>query len=370
MKVCVDIQSTIARQAGVGRYAARLAGTLPALSAEDELQFFCFDFRGRGMPAAAGGAPVRRIRWCPGRLASLAWKTIGWPPFDAFAGPADVYHFPNFILPPLRKGRSAVTIHDLAFMRFPESIEEKNLRHLSARIRDTVQRADAIITVSEFSAQEICDLLHADRSRVFPIHHGIDGRFRAPPAEDMAKHRRELGRDRPYLLTLGTLEPRKNIAFLIEVFEALTDFDGQLVIAGMPGWKYEPILRRMESSSRKRDIVYLRYVDEAHLPALYAGAEVFVLPSLYEGFGFPPLEAMACGTPVVCSGGGSLPEVVSDAGEIVRDYDVEHWAARIRTVLTDTERRAALVEAGTRRARSFTWEEAARKTWQVYRSLV
>ncbi|MDI6774286.1 MAG: glycosyltransferase family 1 protein [Verrucomicrobiota bacterium] len=372
MKVCVDVQSAITQRAGVGRYTRSLVRHLGETAEDgDELALFYFDFRRRALPFEAPRAESRPVRWCPGRLAQWAWKNLRWPPADFLAGPADLYHFPNFILPPLRRGKTVVTIHDLGFVRFPQFCEDRNRAHLAARIRDTVERADAILADSEFGAAEIGSLLACDRSRVFVVRPGIAQEFGGggPAADTIAPTFARLGVATPYLLTVGTLEPRKNIPFLIEVFERLADFTGQLVIAGMPGWKYEPILRRMKMSSRADRIRYLKHVADEDLPALYAGADVFVLTSHYEGFGFPPLEAMACGTPVVASARGSLPEVLGPGAVLPDTFDSDRWAAEIRRILSDSGYRSELVSRGAAQAGRYTWSEAARKTWAVYRQV-
>ena len=151
----MDIQPALTQGAGIGRYARVLAENLGrAIPAGNSLSLFYFDFSRRCLKYEAGNAEVRAVRWCPGRVVQQAWKLAGWPPFDWFAGKADVYHFPNFIIPPLRSGRTVVTIHDASFVRLPELAEARNLRYLSARIADTIRRADAVITDSRFSADE------------------------------------------------------------------------------------------------------------------------------------------------------------------------------------------------------------------------
>ncbi len=369
MKVCIDIQSAVAQRAGVGRYTRMLAQHLGEAAGRDRLVLFYFDFKRGGEPFPVAGAEFRAERRLPGRWVQAAWRAVSWPPFDRFSGPADVFHFPNFILPPLRRGRAAVTIHDLAFLRFPETAEKRNLRYLRRRIAKTVREADAILTVSEFSAGEIVELLGVKREKIHPVWHGLAEHVRRPGIGEVTELKSRLGLKRPYLLNVGTLEPRKNIPFLVEVFERLKNFDGDLVLAGMKGWNWEPILARIGSSPRAERIRRLDYVSDGDLPALYAGAELFVFPSLYEGFGFPPLEAMACGTPVVSSAAGSLPEVLGAAAELVEEFDGGLWADRIEALLSDSDARDRRRRAGRERALSFSWRDAAEKTWKVYRSL-
>ena len=369
MRVCVDIQSTMAQRAGVGRYTRLLVQHLSPLLTDDTLSLFYFDFMRRGTPFATPQAAHKAVRWCPGRAAQLAWKTIQWPPFNLFAGPADIYHFPNFILPPLNSGKSIVTIHDMSFLRFPQFAEERNRRYLSSRIRDTVARADAIITDSLFSASEIHELLNIPPDRMFPIHLGIGNQFK--PIDRARVDHVLAGFDikRPYILTVGTIEPRKNIPLLVKTFEMLSDFDGFLVVAGMPGWKCEPILKQLRTSPRASNIRYLKYVDDSQLPALYAGADLFAFTSRYEGFGFPPLEAMACGTPVVSSSAGSLKEVLGNGAALLDSFEPYAWTTQIRQVLSDSEYRKSLISEGRRRARTYTWVNTAQKTWDVYRKV-
>lgn len=370
MKVCIDIQSTLAQRAGVGRYTRQLVQHLGlSKNADDKLSLFYFDFKRQGIPFELNGAETCPVRFCPGRLAQAAWKTIGWPPFDFFAPAADLYHFPNFILPPMSHGKAAVTIHDLSFLRFPQFAEKQNLEYLSARIHDTATRADAVITDSHFSAGEISELLKLPAEKIFPIHLGISENFKTESAGEIDKVLSSFNIRKPYIVTVGTLEPRKNIPFLVDVFEKISGFEGNLVIAGMRGWKFEPILERIRTSSRAKDIIYIDYIDDAALPALYSGAELFICTSLYEGFGFPPLEAMACGTPVLSSSGGSLAEVLGKGAVIMREFDPEAWKVQAEKILSSTGLRKTLVAEGRTTAARYRWAETARKTWEVYRKI-
>ena len=362
MRVCIDIQSAIAQRAGIGRYTKLLVEHLAATRAPtDELALFYFDFQRKGVPFQIPGVTQRACRWLPGRFVQKAWKTVGWPPFDMFSGAADIFHFPNFIRPPLTRGKSVVTVHDLAFMRMPGTIEEKNHRFLTSRIRNTVEKADAIIAVSEFTRREIIELLNVPEDRVTAILSGIELPVPRPESGNRKK-------EKPFLFTVGTLEPRKNYPFLVDVFDRL-NFDGDLVIVGGRGWKFEPILERILRSPKRDRIRILNYVGDDELDRLYRDASLFIFPSLYEGFGFPPLEAMARGTPVVSAATGSLPEVLGDAALLIEGSDAENWAVKISALLSDDAARKSLVACGAAQAASFTWQETARRTWKLYGSL-
>jgi len=370
VRVCIDAQAAVAQRSGIGRYTKLLVQHLAPLRGDDELVAAWLDARGRGGGLGVAGVEERRVRFVPARLLRASWKILRFPPFDAIAGRADLYHFPNFVIPPLARGRAVVTVHDLSFVRCPDTMEEKNRRWLRSQIGRTLARADAVLTDSRTIAAELAAEFPSVAAKVRPVLLGVGEAMRPPEPAAVAAMRHALGLDRPYLLTVGTLEPRKNVPLLVEAFERLGAFDGDLVVAGMRGWKVEPILERMRASPRAQRIRYLEYVDERWLPALYGGAELFLLASLYEGFGLPPLEAMACGTPAVVSPGGSLPEVVGDAATIVRDYDPDAWAGRVSGLLSDGDARAALRARGIARAAAFRWEDTARETWRVYRDAV
>lgn len=370
MKICVDAQSAIAQHAGVGRYTRVLLEYLDRRESEHELSLCYFDFRRRARAIPVQKATTNVIHWCPGALAEQAWKRLHFPPYECFAGKADLFHFPNFTLPPLRSGKSIVTIHDMSFARYPQFAEDKNLRNLNARIPDTVARADAIITISDFSAGEIESLLHVPREKIHAIPLGISQTFSRPSDADITAAQQRLGLERPYLLFVGTIEPRKNLSFLVDVFDQLTDFDGDLVLVGRPGWKSETTMARIEASPHRDRIRLLDSVGDADLPAVYSGATLFVIPSHYEGFGFPPLEAMACGTPVVSSNGGSLPEVLGSAALVVEGFDAPVWCESISALLRDDIHRDQLVEAGYARARSYQWDATAEQTWALYEKVL
>jgi glycosyltransferase involved in cell wall biosynthesis len=370
MRVCLDYQPAVAQRAGIGRYTRELARHAGRLKGPgDELRLFYFDFRGRGEPPDVPGAKAQAWRRLPGACVQQAWKRWNWPDFGILAGPADVYHFTNFVIPPLRRGRAIATIFDMSFERWPQFAEAANLRYLRARLAATVDRADAILTISRFSADEIRAFYPAAAGKTHAIPLGIDAAFGPSPAADVTAMRERLGLVRPFLLSVGTVEPRKNFPFLFDLLDALAGRDLDLVIAGAPGWQCEPIFERMRGARAAARIRYLRYVTDAELRALYTGASIFLLASFYEGFGFPPLEAMACGTPVISAATGSLPEVLGDAAMLLPDFDVDAWRAAVGRLLDDAREREALAGRGRIRAAMYRWDETAARTWRVYREL-
>lgn len=367
---CLDYQPAVAQVAGIGRYTRELARHLPSMLADDErLRLFYCDFKRKGVPPSVpAGVEARAFRLLPGAVMQKAWTYLGAPPFDLFSGAADLFHFTNFVARPVRRGASVLTVHDMSFERFPQFAEERNLRYLRRGVARSIDKVDAVITDSHFSKKEIEEFYPAAVGKTFVTHLGIDQSFRRASDDEIRAVREKLGLTRPYLLCVGTIEPRKNHLFLMDAWEKLAPQGIDLVVSGAPGWRCDEIFKRFENTPFKDRFHYIRYAPDGSLGALYSGAALYVTPSHYEGFGFPPLEAMACGTPVVSSPGGSLEEVLGDAASIVRGFDADAWAHEIlRVIALDGADRAALLEAGRRRAASFTWEKCVRETLAVYR---
>ena len=371
MRICMDYQPAVAQCAGIGRYTRVLASEMARLlSADDTLSLFYCDFRRKSNALEIAGAETVAFRAIPGAAMQKLWHYAGFPPFNWIAGDADIYHFTNFTTKPLTHGKSVVSVHDMSFERFPQFAEKRNLKYLRSGIRRTVRSADAIITISEFSKREIETLLPESRGKVQVTYLGIGPEFSVASREDVEKVKERFGLKRPYMMTVGTIEPRKNLEFLVDVFEKLAGQGIDLVIAGAPGWKCEPILKRFENTKYKDQLHYLKFIPDGCLPCLYSAASLFVIPSHYEGFGFSPLEAMACGTPVLSSSGGSLPEVLGSAACIMESFDADAWAHEAVGIMNDPMRSSEMIQRGILCASRYSWHHTAAQTMAVYKKVV
>ena len=373
MKICLDYQPAVTQRAGIGRYTRVLAEQLPTLmSPEDSLKLFYFDFKGKGeQPSSlSSNVSVKRFRLCPGAIMQKLWSYCSFPSFDMLAGDADIYHFTNFLSRPVNKGKVVATIHDMSFLRYPEFTEEKNLAYLTRGIKKTIDATDAIITVSKFSAEEIEYFFPSAKGKTFYSHLGIAQNFSPSSVEEIKAVRQKYKLERPYIITVGTIEPRKNHLLLVDAFEQIAAQGIDLVVVGGIGWKSDKIMERLTTSKFTSQIHILNHLGDGELPALYSGATIFALPSYYEGFGFPPLEAMGCGVPVVSAPGGSLQEVIGDAGIIVETYNADAWAKELTRAITDTELRKSLINKGLSHIKKFTWDKTVSDTLNIYKNLL
>jgi glycosyltransferase involved in cell wall biosynthesis len=301
-------------------------------------------------------------------LVRIAWEHTVFP-FLISSLKLDVIHSPVHVLPVICPTASVVTVLDLAFMRYPRTYPLMQWKYLEFFTRRAVKKADAIITISESTRQEVIRLLGGEPRKIHTVLLAAGNSFRPASSEKIEEIKKRYGFDEPCVLYVGTLEPRKNVQTLLLAFDKVRrELDGRckLVIAGGKGWFYSEIFRRIEDLGICDDVRFTGYVPAEDLPALYSSATVFVYPSLYEGFGLPPLEAMACGTPVITSNVSSLPEVVGDAGIMVDPRDPQELAEAIIRVLEDADLRLHMREKGLRRASEFTWRKTARQTLEVY----
>ena len=355
------------RGAGVSRYIERLLLHLPRVAGEfDWTAFF-------GDPEASFEGWQARIS--PWRTTSPArrilWEQLAQPRAARRAG-LDLLHAPVYVGPLSLPCPLVVTLHDLSFFRYPHLFRRFNRHYLQWGTRQTVERAARVIAVSEWTARDAVEILGIPRERVVAIPNGVGEDMRLLDPERVAVWRRRRGLNERMILFVGTIEPRKNLPLLLRAYALLRrrGVEHQLVIAGGKGWYYDNVFATTERLGLRDAVAFPGYVSQDDLPLWYNAADVFVYPSLYEGFGLPPLEAMACGTPAIVSNTSSLPEVVGQAGVMVDPDDPEALADAMEAVITDRERHRQLAEAGLERASHYTWAETARQTARLYHRIL
>lgn len=370
VRIGVDATALHGRRTGIGVFTEQV---LTRLGRNDGLDVaaFAVTFRGRGqlsslvpMGVEAVGRPMaaQPLRRC--------WQRSELPPIEWFIGAVDLVHGPNFVVPPTRNAARLVTVHDLTPWRFPE-LANADTRAYPGLVRRAVERGAWVHTVSEFVADEVRDLFPSAAGRVRVVPNGISPLAAETATTDATRGRTLAGADR-YVLALGTVEPRKDLPGLVRAFDrvAATDTDLRLVIAGQDGWGTEAVTASIGQARASDRIVRLGWVGDDDRVALLRGATVFAYPSLYEGFGLPPLEAMLAGTPVLATTAGALPEVVGYAAELVDPGDGDALAEALGRLLADGDRRTELVVSGTQRAMRYSWDATAEGLVDLYREIL
>ena len=370
MRIGIDVTPLTPARSGVGYYTYYLLDQLLRDGAGMEYHALS---TGRGAPDLTGlaGLAARRHVALPTRAVYALWAAIGRPRADTLLGGVDVFHATNYVLPPVASARTVLTIYDLSFLRHPELCSPKIVGPFSRRVPRFAKRADAVLTCSEASKRDIVELLGVAPEKVCVAHGAANAGLAPMPREEAEARLAPHGIAPPYLLFTGTLEPRKNVAGLIRAFDlAAPRIPHTLVLVGQWGWKTEDIQAALAEARHRDRIVVAGYLPGHNtLAAAYSAADVFVLPSFYEGFGLPVLEAMACGAPVITSRRASLPEVGGDAACYVAPDDTEALAHEIEEVASDAARRDAMRTRGFAQAKRFTWEACAARTRGVYRGL-
>ena len=354
---------------GVERYTRELIRRIVAEAPQH--RFLLSYFRGprdprREVPTPHDNVAFRPIERVPLRLYRSLYMRHVAPPFDLLSrGRADVFMFPDFVRWPVLTRRSIIVVHDIAFARSPGYVPEGTRGFLGPSVPRSIAKANRVVAVSEFTKRELTARYAVEPDRIAVVPNAVDhGHFRPRTTSEIEAVIRMFEIDRPYVLMTGTLEPRKNVGGLLEAFASLPSPIREthtVVLAGGAGWMDEEIHDTIDRLRRDGlRVIQTGYVGTSDLPALYSGAAAFVLPSHYEGFGIPVLEAMACGTPVVTSSTTSLPEVAGEAAILVAPDDTAQLATAIQRVLVDPVLCDQLVERGLARARAFSWEASAR----------
>jgi len=374
-KIYIEAGSFYGQRSGVGRFSLRISQALAEARPQDAINFFSFLRLGRKAVVdfdIPSNVRLRFIRWFPGRLFSLLMRHGISTPLEILGVfKADVVIFPNFISwSSLFKKRRVAVVHDLAFIKYPDFINPKNLKYLRKQLGKSIKRSSAIVAVSEFTKSDIINNYKISADKVFVVYNAVDHvRYNPSASGSVDDMRNALNIDGEYILFVGNIEPRKNITGMLEAYsQSFNEHRLQLVIAGAKGWN-DADIHSKKDTLKDLPISFLDYVDEAHLPALYAGAKLFVYPSFYEGFGLPVLEAMACGCPVVCSNTSSLPEVAGQAATQVSPDDPTAISQAIIELANNEELRNQHIKMGLEQAQKFSWQSSAAELSNLIDSL-
>ena len=364
MRIAIDARKL--RDYGIGTYVRNLLRHLSRIDQATEYVVLC-----RDSDCELVGALGENFRSVPEASPGYSVREQITVPLDLRRERADLFHAPHYVLPALTPCKSVVTIHDCIHLRFPQYLRRLGYAYARGSLWLATHRSNRILTVSEASKRDILDYFSVPPEKIDVIYNGIDERFSTPPPEeDVARVRERYQLDDPFILYAGNIKPHKNLERTIEAFHLLRrggQFEQvKLVIIGDEIAKYAALRHAVHRHKLHKYVRFFGFVPDRTLAILYRLAAVFVFPSLYEGFGLPPLEAMASGTPVITSNVSSLPEVVGDAALLVDPLQPEAIADAMRRVLTDSALRDDLRARGLARARQFSWERSIRRVREIY----
>ncbi len=372
MHIGIDAHAIGAQQGGNETYIRNLIKSLAEVDGENRYTIYLAN---AGAAALWRDGFANQFKNFTVRLLPPPTPLVRVPVFLAYEllrRPVDVLHV-QYTAPPFCRVPVVVTIHDLAFEHLPETFTRRGSFQLKLTVRRTAKKAARIATVSEYSRQDLLRTYHLPPEKVVVTYNGIEPHFTPQPKSpgESSEIRQRFGIARDFLLAVGSLQPRKNLVRLIRAYAKLRNenenFTRQLVIVGRKLWLADEIFAEVQKQRWAEDVILTGYVADEDLPALYRSASAFVYPSLFEGFGLPPLEAMACGAPVVTSDTSSLPEVTGDAALLIDPHDEQSLANALIEVVNNKPLRASLREKGIAQAGKFTWREAAEKTLRLYR---
>lgn len=371
MRIGFDYTVAVTETAGIARYTSELMKALLEMDLSNEyVLIITKDAREDPARTLPREVEIRKLPFSH-QGEWMIWHRLGLPlPVEFFTGKVEVFHSPDALLPPLHHARGVVTIHDLSHMIYPEYMDPGIAKFFDKAMRKSIERARMVIAVSEATKQDLVRLLGVSEDKIEVIYNGVSTKFSPVRDEEQLSNMRNRYKIvHPFILSIGSVQPRKNLQRLITAYSILRqrrELTHQLLFIGGGGWLSDDLFRQIEGLGVAEDIRFLGYVPDEELPTLICLADVFAFPSLYEGFGLPALEAMACGTPVVSSNISAMPEVLGDAALLVDPLDVECLAETLRQILLNDQLRTELTKQGFKRSQRFTWVKAAQKYLEVY----
>lgn len=380
-RIGFDVTAALAQGGGIGRYTRELIRGLLAVDNQNEYKLFS----ARPPAQLPVTNPLPRVPNAVHRSAILderwlyrIWYRLRLPlPVQTVTGPLDLFHSPDFVLPPVAGGiPSIVTVHDLSFVHFPNTFPPKLVSYLNSVVPWSIDRATHVLADSESTKADLNTIWNVPENKITVLYSGVSDQFRPihdPKAHAEVRARAGLG-EWPFVLAVGTVQPRKNYEMLVRAFRPVADrTDHHLVIAGGKGWLTDALFAEVERRGLQQRVHFTGFVADEDLPALYSAADLVAFPSLYEGFGLPLLEAMACGVAVVSSNSSSLPEVIgpeSGAGVLLSPKNEAAWSDALVTLAHDDALRHSYVARGLERVKQFSWNKAARQLLEIYAELV
>lgn len=382
MKIGIDIRTLMDKHySGIPAYTFNLLKEL--FNIDKDNQYFLFynsfkDVSDRIPDFKNDNVKVVRTRYPNKVFNYILQKIFKYPKLDKVLGGVDIFFAPHINFLSLSDSvKKVITIHDLSFLRYKEFFSHrKNIWHKSIDVKGLVNKFDKVIAISENTKRDLIELCHVSEDKIDVIYSGLSDRYKKISSDDqkMKDIKEKYMLDDKFILYLGTIEPRKNIKGIIKAYNSLRDdnselSDVKLVLAGGLGWKHGDIIKEYEESKYKKDIKLLGYVNNGDKVYLYNLATVFLFPSFYEGFGFPPLEAMACGTPIITSISSSLPEVVNDAAVLINPYSSSDIASSLELVLKSEKIKEGMIEEGFKQSKKFNWSNSAKKYLEVFNKL-
>ncbi|WP_420642806.1 glycosyltransferase family 4 protein [Candidatus Leptofilum sp.] len=368
MHIGIDVRLPFYQMGGISQYILHLLPALAAIDKENQYSLFQMRRDGRShVPPPANFQRKNVLTPCHHRLER--W-TLG---LELLPHRLDVLHSPDFIPPQWGGRRNVITVHDLNFIFYPQFLTRDSMAYYADQIERAVRVADHISADSHATRHDLIEQLRVPPEKITTVHlaaNPLYERVYEDTAVTVTLQKHNLPRD--FILFVGTLEPRKNLPFLIRAYDALLqegDLEVPLVLVGGKGWLYEEVFTTIDELGLHEKVHHLTGIFDEQLAHLYHAAGVLVTPSHYEGFGLPALEAMHCGCPVIVSNRGSLPEVAGEAGMQLPLDDEVVWTDALRRVLTDNDLRQKMIERGYAQAKTFTWQNAAHMTLQIYESV-